>query len=393
MTSCIYVLDNHLGGIASLCSNLIRHRPPDALPQAALLVTNRSDPVARVKESLGADREALFEYSDCDNVYTVLRNFSRALPAEPGPLVSNSATELAAFGLHAPRQTVFQIVHDAYNLRLAQRYEPVVDAMIAHSRHFHQALLDAFPHRAESIFYLPYGIRLAPRTRSPASGPLRLVFLGRMAVGKGVHDLPLIDAELAKLGTAVTWTLIGDGPERTALQQKLPPSDRVHYAAPPTNAEVLALCTGADVFVLPTRFEGFPVALLEAMSTGLVPVVTDLPSGIPELVDASTGFRIAMGDVAAFAAAIAKLASNRAMLEAMSRAARRRSEDFEVTAKAAGYHALFARWRELKRAWGGPLAIKHGSRLDRPYLPNAWVRGVRTAVRKWKHLRSAARVS
>ena len=71
-------------------------------------------------------------------------------------------------------------------------------------------------------------------------------------------------------------------------------SPRVRFCSPPTNPEVLALCAQSDVFVLPTRFEGFPVSLLEAMSAGLEPVVSDLPSGIPEVV--STEPRPVCGD-------------------------------------------------------------------------------------------------
>ncbi len=51
-----------------------------------------------------------------------------------------------------------------------------------------------------------------------------------------------------------------------------------------------------DVFVLPTQFEGSPVSLLETMSAGLVPVITDLPGGIREIVEPAVGFRLPMGD-------------------------------------------------------------------------------------------------
>jgi glycosyltransferase involved in cell wall biosynthesis len=79
------------------------------------------------------------------------------------------------------------------------------------------------------------------------------------------------------------------------LQESWHPRAPVRFLAPAANAEVLALCAENDVFVFPTRFEEFPVALLEAMSTGLVPVVSDLPSGVPEVVSEQTGFRIAIG--------------------------------------------------------------------------------------------------
>jgi glycosyltransferase involved in cell wall biosynthesis len=372
MAETVYLLENNLGGIASLCANLIKHRSASAGRQSVFLLTNSSQTAPRVKDCLGADSETVFAYSSQENIYRVLDRLWRALPHAPGAIVSNSAVELALFSRRAPKQTVFQIVHDAFNLRLACAYEQVVDVMITHSRYYHEQLIEMLPHRKDSIVYLPYGIRLATMCRQPKKGPLRLIFLGRLTTQKGVYDLPLIDQRLSQTGVVMNWTIIGDGPERNELIRQMPPSDRVRYASPATNSEVLRLCAEGDVFVFPTRFEGFPVALLEAMSAGLVPVVTDLPSGIPEVVDTGSGFRVNAGDVAAFASVITRLNSDRSLLETLGQAARKRSESFDVIARAGAYHDLFARWAQFKRPWGGPLPIKHGSRLDQNYLPN-WV--------------------
>ena len=78
-----------------------------------------------------------------------------------------------------------------------------------------------------------------------------------------------------------------------------------------------------DIFVLPTRVEGFPVALVEAMGAGVVPVVSNIESGVPEVIaSARTGERPPVGDIRAFAAAIAALDRDRPRLAAMGAAAR-----------------------------------------------------------------------
>ena len=57
-----------------------------------------------------------------------------------------------------------------------------------------------------------------------------------------------------------------------------------------------------DVFLLTSAFEGLPLSMLEAMGQGCVPVVTDLPSGIPEAIQHGVnGFRCEAGDAAAYA--------------------------------------------------------------------------------------------
>jgi glycosyltransferase involved in cell wall biosynthesis len=73
-----------------------------------------------------------------------------------------------------------------------------------------------------------------------------------------------------------------------------------------------------DILVFPTKFEGFPVALLEAMSMGCVPVVTDLPGGIREVVENGvTGYKCAIDKNEEFVTAIETLHSNRTLLHQM----------------------------------------------------------------------------
>ena len=68
---------------------------------------------------------------------------------------------------------------------------------------------------------------------------------------------------------------------------------------------MLRLYEQHDVLVMPSRNEGLPVALLEAGAAALIPVVSDLPSGIPEVVESGvSGYRVPVGDIRRFADAI-----------------------------------------------------------------------------------------
>lgn len=380
MSHTVYVLNNLMGGIASFNMNLISRAPQD-VEQTALLLTNVTEAERQISESLTVKNDLRVLYSENENVYAVLRRIAAAVPPGGGAVVSNSPLELAAFSRHRQDKAIFQVVHDEFNLRLSKKYEPIIDAFIAHSRYFYKQLIEAFPHRAESIFHRPYGIHRSHKTRTAAGGPLRLTFIGRLVEAKGVLDLPLIARKLSEMGISVRWTIIGDGPCRTQLQESLPPSESVLYASPKTNQEVLSLCAEGDALVFPTRFEGFPVALLEAMSAGLVPLVTALPSGVPEVVNDDTGYRFAVGDIDGYAAAIRELDKDRARLDQMSTAAAQAASYFDVAARMPEYHQLFARANDLKREWTGPLPIKHGSRLDQPFIPNFVVRTIRELVR------------
>jgi glycosyltransferase involved in cell wall biosynthesis len=76
-----------------------------------------------------------------------------------------------------------------------------------------------------------------------------------------------------------------------------------------------------DVFVLLSDYEGLPLTLLEAMGAGTVPVVSDLVSGMREVVNESRGFLVPVDDIDAAVDAIRHLAGNREQLNSLSVAA------------------------------------------------------------------------
>ena len=67
-----------------------------------------------------------------------------------------------------------------YYYDLAVRHDPIVHAFIAYSRRMYDELLARLPHRADTIFHLPYGIPLPAAVRRPVDGPLRLIYGGRL---------------------------------------------------------------------------------------------------------------------------------------------------------------------------------------------------------------------
>jgi hypothetical protein len=87
-------------------------------------------------------------------------------------------------------------------------------------------------------------------------------------------------------------------------------------------------------------------------------------------------------DPAAFASAIATLARDRDLLEGLSLAARQFAVDrFDIRARAGAYQEIYASWRELYRPRPASVSPSFGSRLDQPWIPNSFVRLVRSALR------------
>jgi glycosyltransferase involved in cell wall biosynthesis len=168
---------------------------------------------------------------------------------------------------------------------------------------------------------------------------------------KGHRDLVAAFAEVARRRDDVDLVLVGDGPERERIAYDVRAArldDRTRFLGARSSDDVRELLHGAAVFALPAkrdptgRMDGIPVALMEAMASG-VPVVTTAVSGIPELVDDDSGIVVAPGDRAAIARAIEALLDDGARASALAGQARVRVErDFDLAREASRLGDLFA---------------------------------------------------
>lgn len=145
------------------------------------------------------------------------------------------------------------------------------------------------------ICTIPNGVEL-PADQAPprpaAEAELRLLFVGRFAPNKGIPDL-LEAVQLVEdrsIGVRLYLDLVGTGPLWADLVRQ-PHSDAVRYHGAVNDAELQRLYAAADVFVLPTHFEGMPTVVLEAMARGLPIVVSDV-GATRDLVDSTNGFLV-----------------------------------------------------------------------------------------------------
>jgi colanic acid/amylovoran biosynthesis glycosyltransferase len=170
-----------------------------------------------------------------------------------------------------------------------------------------------------------------PQTKAAygAPRPLHLVCTGRMVAAKGHRILLEAIAALAAANVGVTCALIGDGPERPALEAlcgRLNIAKQVHFLGAMAHEPTLAEVAKADVFVLATFAEGLPVALMEAMALG-VPCVSTTIAAIPELIESGkNGLLVPPANSAALAAALHRLATDEQLRLELGRKARQTAE-------------------------------------------------------------------
>ena len=232
-----------------------------------------------------------------------------------------------------------------------RRHGTWIDGFAAVSRRISENLSDRVPQVADRVAVIPCGIPSGPgtptRSETPAR-PLRIAYCGRIVeYQKRVMDLAQVINICSGEALPVRFTIVGGGPDESRFKEAIAASRHiVRFAGTIPNHEVRRLLeTDVDVIVLTSEFEGLPVIMLEAMDAGCVPVVTNIESGIREVVrDGVNGILLPVGDVRAFASAFSGLAANRSRLAQLSEQARRtvRSAPFTITSTADAYEALFA---------------------------------------------------
>jgi len=205
-------------------------------------------------------------------------------------------------------------------------YWPSIDGVVSISRLFDRFFRERFPAELERVHYVRHGARPADIAHEREAvdkpdTPLRVAYAGRIESGiKRVLDfVPLAEA----LGSAnVEIHLFGSGSAEAELRARLK-STRVHvtFHGYKTQDELYREAyPHMDVFLLLSESEGTPNAVLEAMQHGCVPVISRYPGHAGErfVLHERNGFTFPVGDVAAAAEEISRLARDRGLLARMS---------------------------------------------------------------------------
>jgi glycosyltransferase involved in cell wall biosynthesis len=166
------------------------------------------------------------------------------------------------------------------------------------------------------------------RRHGVPDGARLVVTVGRLAPEKDHHTLLAALARLSTTGdgSRPPWFVViaGDGPldgELRATAARLGVADRVRFAGRLSTPDVLALLGTADIFVLPSRHEGHPVALAEAMACGLACTGSDTTGIRDLLIEGRTGRLHPPGDPAALATVLDDLLADDAQRAALGAAA------------------------------------------------------------------------
>ncbi len=181
------------------------------------------------------------------------------------------------------------------------------------------------------LHVIPNGISVRRREPAPAHDP---VVIGTAALLERRKGIDVLLEASARLSTPHRLVVYGDGPLRAELESA---ARELGSAAefPGFVSDVEGKIAELDVFVLPSRGENLPIAILEAMAAAL-PVVATRVGGVPEVVvDGETGLLVEPEDAAELAEALDRVASDEAFRQRLGRAgATRIVEHFDARSMA-----------------------------------------------------------
>lgn len=236
--------------------------------------------------------------------------------------------------------TAVQRVHYATDLRWFTRAALRRAAAVTAVSDFTARLVREDMRFAGPIEVIPNGVdveQFRPGNTGAGSGPLQVLFSGNLTRRKGAHLLPEI-ARLAGPDVQIHYTT------GARIGQTDPRWANLHSVGRVPHVQMPELYRRFDVLLLPTVREGMSLALLEAMASGLAVVTSDAASNPELVVDGRGGYLCPVDEAEAYAAALRKLAANRATVADMGLHNRRVVvERYNRNAMVDKYKNLFSR--------------------------------------------------
>lgn len=221
-------------------------------------------------------------YSQGLSVWNGIEKVASKLVLNPHGLEPFQSTNLSEWMIGLPFRHVFKelFAKAAVTISLGGQLTDILHPMVVR--------------KGNQLMEVPNAVELgqAVPERRWDPGLTHVLFVGRFAANKGIDLLMSVIAKMKRKGLASKFHfhLVGKGPLHARISEKCK-AGNVTFHGFVQDEDLTKLYAKADVFVLPTFFEGMPTVILEAMASGLPIIATDT-GAIAELVDDTNGFLI-----------------------------------------------------------------------------------------------------
>lgn len=246
--------------------------------------------------------------------------------------------------------TTFSIGHtDSQTFyKPAKHYRPLLSMVIGVSDTVCEQYIASGGFSPADVKWIPYGVEvnLTEPVTDKSDPVLRMIYVGRLdEEQKRVSDLATVMLLLSVKGIPFQLKVVGDGQEMAVFSDRLRneiEKGSVKLTGWLAPNEVLKHFRESEVFLLTSAYEGFCIALTEAMANGCCPVVTDIRSGNKQLItNGENGYLLPVGNTGAFVEVLELLQRDKLLMEERRSAAWESGKRFSVARMVQAYEDIF----------------------------------------------------
>ncbi len=382
MPEIIYFLPDTDAGVASVVRNLLKYRSDFENKYKVILTRlNGAKNKQVIKYDFHKAEKIVFNYHSYENIYSVFDRLKKYITNDKTIIVANDGLELRMINALQLRNPVVYIVHGdfSYYYNLVAQFQNSMDQIITVSSLIKQHILQKSTEIDDlNVKFVPYPVEeiRIEKQNFNLNEPVKLVFIGSLVQRKGVQLLPMILKGILDKGHNAHLFVAGDGPLIELLNQNELINERITLLGHITQEEITDYLTSSDFLLLPSFSEGLPNVVIEAMKCGCIPVVSDLESGIPDIIDEGlNGFTAKTGDVDDFVNTIVKVIKRKDIPTLRQNAIDSANIKFDPYHQALKYQSLILNTScKTDKRFNNK---RPGGILNQKWLPNILVKKVR----------------
>lgn len=340
----IYILPNYTGGVASVVSNLIRYSMHPEIPKKVILTGFNTKKACNIDFG---NAKVIVESIE-SKWTTSKKQYAKRIARHISPnsiIISNDGNpEYSMVEMLKLRNPVISVLHgdNRHYFNGGCRYGYLIDRTICVSSYLEKKAKEQFAKNTNPIF-IPFPTPNIDLSTKNYDSPIKISYAGEITTAKGCEYFPEVIRSLDNNNVSYIFNIFGDGELLNYLKSQIGPNPKVVFHGKQSNNTVLEYLKDTHITIHLSKNEGLPVCLVEAMKCGSVPVVFDLPTGIPDLIDDGVnGFRLKQGDLDGILKRILQLYYDRELLSKMSHIAMRKScHLFDPYKQTDAYEAIF----------------------------------------------------
>lgn len=287
------------GGAETMCENLTYALTEMGHSVTVVSLYNEKTPIAQRMEDAGIrilylDKKLGLDLSMVPKLKKIMQREKPDVVHTHLDVIKYAVAAARLCGIHRCIHTVHNVAHEEAEGRIQKLINTIYFKLgwsvpVALSPEVRKTIVSFYGLKEEAVPMIFNGVDLTkccPKTEYALSKPAVLLHIGRFNEQKNHKGILEAFSEILKTAPNCILQLIGDGDLRDETEtyaQTLGIRDKVAFLGNRTN--VYPFLQAADIFLMPSKFEGMPMTIIEAMGTGL-PIVASAVGGVPDMLEA-----------------------------------------------------------------------------------------------------------